>query len=216
MCCISVCRIPHLWSLLLLSALKRIDTMFPWRTAGMPVPSFSSRAFCDQRMDGRLPKIRTYKPGPDDIVYTLVFFSTFEELKLPIKGPMEDAVVIKLYEPSPTPCLYVADVQNMMDRVPLTSMPLFLAGNSTPTIPDMFSKRKDSGFPYGCADAAATDRRRGSNVFEVNPWLWQFGRCKPRLGGLTIEETTERKDAVSNARHKSATATVCHRKANPA
>jgi hypothetical protein len=164
--------------------------------------------------DGRLPKNRTYKTGPDDIVYTLVFFSTFEELKLPIKGPMEDAGVIKLYEPSPTPCLYVADVQNMVGRVPL--MPLFLAGNSTPTIPHIFSKRKDSGFPYGCADAAATDGRRGSNVYEVNPWLWQFGRGKPRLGGLTIEETTERKDAVSNARHKRAAATVRHRKANPA
>ncbi len=22
----------------------------------------------------------------------------------------------------------------------------------------------------------------------VNPWLWQFGRCKPRLGGLTVKE----------------------------
>jgi hypothetical protein len=81
--------------------------------------------------DGRLPKNRTYKTSPDDIVYTLDFFSTFEELKLPIKGPMEDAGVIKLYEPSPTLCLYVADVQNMVGRVPL--MPLFLAGNSTPT-----------------------------------------------------------------------------------
>ena len=88
----------------------------------------------------------------------------------------------------------------MVGRVPL--MPLFLAGNSTPTIPHISSKRKDTGFPYGGADAAATDGRRGSNVYEVNPWLWQFGRGKPRLGGLTIEETTERKDAVSNARHK--------------
>jgi hypothetical protein len=161
-----------------------------------------------------LPKTRTYKTGLDDIVYTLVFLSTFEELKLPIKGPMEDAAVIKLYEPSPTPCLYVADVQYMVGRVPL--MPLFLAGNSTPTIHHIFSKRKDSGFPYGCADTTATDGRRGSNIYEVNPRLWQFGRGKPRLGGLTIEETTERKDAVNNALHKRAAATVCHRKANPA
>jgi hypothetical protein len=58
--------------------------------------------------DGRLPKNKTYKTGPDDRIYTLVFFSTFEELKLSIKGPMEDAGVIKLYEPSPTPCLYLA------------------------------------------------------------------------------------------------------------
>ncbi len=43
----------------------------------------------------------------------------------------------------------------------------------------MFRKGKDSGFPYGCADAAATDERRGSNVYEVNPWLWQFGAASP-------------------------------------
>jgi hypothetical protein len=124
------------------------------------------------------------------------------KLKLPIKGPMEDAGVIKLYQPSPTPCLNVADVQNMVGRVPL--VPLFLAGNSTPRIPHMFSKLKDSGVLYGCADSAATDGRRGSNVYEVNPWLWQFGRGKPRLGGLTIEVTSERMNVVSNARHKRA------------
>jgi hypothetical protein len=96
--------------------------------------------------DGRLPLNKRFKTGPDDIRYTLVFLSTFEELKLPIKGPMEDAGVVKLYElePFPTPCLYVAGVQNMVGTVPL--MPLFLAGNSTPTIPNMFSQRKDSGF----------------------------------------------------------------------
>ncbi len=61
MCCISVCRIPYVWSLLILSALKRIDTI-PWRTAGMPVPSFSSRALCDQRMEDCL-KTEPTKPA---------------------------------------------------------------------------------------------------------------------------------------------------------
>jgi hypothetical protein len=70
--------------------------------------------------------------------------------------------VIKLYELSPTPCLYrdVADVQNMVGRVHL--MPLFLAGNSTPTIPHIFrvSKRKvlegelPTVSPRGCASKA--------------------------------------------------------------
>jgi hypothetical protein len=46
------------------------------------------------------------------------------------------------------------------------------------------SKRKDSGFPFGCADTATADGRRNNNVYEINPWLWQFGRGKPRLGGL--------------------------------
>ena len=88
-----------------------------------------------------------YNDKPCKKTYITVY--AFEELKLPIKGPMEDAGVIKLYEPSSTPCLYVAPAENMVGRVPL--IPLFLAGNSTQTIPHMFSKRKDSGFPFGCA-----------------------------------------------------------------
>ncbi len=50
---------------------------------------------------------------PDDLMRELVFFNIFEELNLPIKGPIEDAEVIKLYEPSPIPCLYVAPAENM-------------------------------------------------------------------------------------------------------
>jgi hypothetical protein len=38
----------------------------------------------------------------------------------------------------------------------------------------------------------------------------RLGRSKPRLGGLTIEQTTERKDAASDALHKRAAETVCH------
>ncbi len=93
----------------------------------------------------------------------LAFFNTLGELKLPIKGPMEDAEVVKLYEPSPTPCLYVAPAEKLVVRVPL--MPLFLAGNATLTIPHLYSKRKDSGFPTGCDDSASVDRRRDSNVY---------------------------------------------------
>ena len=144
----------------------------------------------------------------------LVFFSTFEELNLPIKGPMEDSGVIKLYEPSPTPCLYVAPAENMVGRVPL--MPLFLAGNSTPTIPHLYSKRKDTGFPMGCADAAGVDGRRGSNVYEVNPWLWQFGRGKPRLGGLSVEKTQERMQAARDKQNLRAAETRRRRKADRA
>jgi hypothetical protein len=41
--------------------------------------------------DERQPKNPTYRCGPDDLSFDLVFFNTFEELTLPIKGPMEDA-----------------------------------------------------------------------------------------------------------------------------
>ena len=95
--------------------------------------------------------------------------------------------MLKLYEPGPILCLYVAPVDHVVGRVPL--IPLFLAGNSTPTIPHKFSKSKGSGYPLGCAesaDPAASDGRRGCNVYEVNTRLWNFGRGKPSLGGLTV------------------------------
>ena len=84
---------------------------------------------------------------------------------MPIKGPREDAGVVKLYEPSPTQCLYVANTENMVGRTPL--MLCFLDGNSTPTIPHKYSKNKNSCFQAGCADLAAEDGRRGSNVYEL-------------------------------------------------
>jgi hypothetical protein len=33
-------------------------------------------------------------------------------------------------------------------------------------------------------------------VYEVNQWLWQFGRGKQRLGGLSVEKTGARKKAA--------------------
>jgi hypothetical protein len=107
---------------------------------------------------------------------------------------MERAGVTKLYEPLPTPCLYVAPAANMVGRVPL--IPLIMAGNLTPTIPQQYSQHKRSGFPVGSCDTAAADGGCGSNVYEVNPWLWQFGRGKPRLGGLSVEKTGDRKEAA--------------------
>jgi hypothetical protein len=75
-------------------------------------------------MGGRKPKDWRHKMSPDNLRYNLVFFSTFEELSLPIKGPMEDAGVVKFYEPCPIPCLYVAPAANMVGRILL--MPCFL------------------------------------------------------------------------------------------
>ena len=68
-------------------------------------------------------------------------------------------------------------------------MPLFLSRNSTLTIQHSFHNLQRSKFPYGCADVAKETGRKGSNVYEVNLWLWCFGRGKPRMGGLSVSET---------------------------
>ena len=89
---------------------------------------------------------------------------------------MEALGVQKLYKPSPTPILYVGLAADVLGRVPLT--PLFLLGNSTPTIPHQLRQHWSARFPHGLADAADESGRKWSNVYEINQWLWQFGRGK--------------------------------------
>ncbi len=48
----------------------------------------------------------------------------------------------------------------------------------------------------GSCDTAAADGWCGSNVYEVNLWLWQFGRGKQRLDGLSVEKTGARNKAA--------------------
>ena len=160
--------------------------------------------------DGRPPSQGNYTRGPDDFEMHLVFFSTFEVLKLPARSPMDDATT-KLYEPSPTPKLFVAPYNNVLGRVPL--FPLFLDGNATPTIPHHLRHLRASAFQHGAADAATPDGRRGSNAYEVNTWLWQFGRGRERLGGLSVSETEDRREQVASAGAKRAVETRRRREA---
>ncbi len=66
----------------------------------------------------------------------------------------------------------------------------------------------------GSCDTAAADGWRGSNVYEVNQWLWQFGRGKPRLGGLSVETTGARKKAAQKERLLRGAETRLRRKAD--
>ena len=85
----------------------------------------------------RPPKNPSWTRGPDDLEATLVFFSTFEELKLPATGPMDRATT-----QSSTSILYVTPCELMLGRVPL--FPCFLQGNATPTIPHKLGYLKGS------------------------------------------------------------------------
>ena len=101
----------------------------------------------------------------------------------------------------------------MLGRVPL--FPLFLEGKATPTIPDKLPHLKGCVFQFGTANSAAidSDGRRGSNVLEVNQWLWQFGRGRPHIGGLSVSETEGRHDSVNRAGLKRSHKTRCTSKA---
>ncbi len=78
-------------------------------------------------------------------------------------------------------------VEDLFGRVPL--IPCFLGGNATSTIPHKYSNQQKDAFEYCCADGAGPTSRRGSHVYEINTWLWNFGRPQPRVGGLSVAKT---------------------------
>ena len=125
----------------------------------------------------------------DNIALNLVFFSAFEDLGLRTTGTMESNRIRKLYEPSPVPTLYVGRVEDLLGRVPL--VPCFLdgTGNTTSTIQYKYAGRQKQAFEFGCADGQGPASRRGSHVYEINDWLWNFGRPQPRVGGLSVAKT---------------------------
>ena len=51
---------------------------------------------------------------------------------------------------------------------------------------------------------------------DVNQWLWRFARGKPRLGGLSVEDTDDRKDAAQKVLVERGAETRRRRKADRA
>ncbi len=97
---------------------------------------------------------------------------------------METNGIRELNEPSAVPTLYVGSIEDLLGRVPF--FPCFLDGNTTSTIPHKYAPRQKQAFEYGCADGSGQGSRRGSHVYEINSWLWNFGRPQPRIGGLSV------------------------------
>ena len=147
-------------------------------------------------------RVDSYNNSPDDIPLDLVFFSAFEDLHLQFTGTMESNRIRKLYEPSPVPTLYVGLVEDLLGRLPL--FPCFLDGNTTSTIPFKYSARQGRDFAFGCADGHGPETRRGSHVYEVNTWLWNFGLPQARVASLSVAKTEKIRKRCRAAAAKSA------------
>jgi hypothetical protein len=140
----------------------------------------------------------SFNRSDEDILLNLIFFSPFEEPRLKTAGIMESKGIHRVYEPSPVPTLYVGRVEDLLGRVPL--IPCFLDGNATSTIPHTYSGRQRDAFECCCADGAGPTMRRGSHVYEINIWLWNFGLPQPRVGGLSVAKTEKiQRKSWSNA-----------------
>jgi hypothetical protein len=108
--------------------------------------------------------------------FSLVFFSTFEPISLTPDSCIQQKGVPMLYEQSRTvlPSLYVCPVENVLGRVPL--IPCYLNGNTSNTIPHRYR----GAIPAEAAADSRPDSGTGSRLFEINIWMWSYGRTFPR------------------------------------
>ena len=131
--------------------------------------------------------------------FSLVFFSTFEPISLTPDSCMQRKDVPMLYERSATvlPTLYVCPVENVLGRVPL--IPCYLNGNTHNTIPHKYR----GAIPAEAAADSRPDSGTGSRLFEVNIWMWRYGRTFPRE--ISVADTIElRKKRLAESRIRAA------------
>ncbi len=96
------------------------------------------------------------------------------------------------------PCLYICPVANVLGRAPL--IPCFIGGNRHPTIPYRF--KDDRRIGDSSADTQR-DRGNGSRLYEVNIWMWRYGRGRPRMVSIADAKRI-RAERLSESRTRAA------------
>ena len=91
----------------------------------------------------------------------------------------------------------------MLGRVPL--MPCYLRGNPTPTLPHSFRDRD------GAKADTSLGRGNGSRLYELNLWMWRYGRGQPRK--VNVEEAERRRREQLCERGQRAAETMKRRRA---
>ena len=128
---------------------------------------------------------------------SLVFLSTFEPIDLTPDSCMQRRGVPMLYDSASCdelPSLYICHTKNILGRVPL--MPCFVDGSTHPTIPYAY---RSKGLPKGARADTKHDKGNGSRLYEVNLWMWRYGRGQPRK--MPVLETMQlRMDRLRTAR----------------
>jgi hypothetical protein len=119
----------------------------------------------------------------------------------------QDAGCRLVYDPKGTPYLYVNHASRMVCRVPF--MPCFLDGNSHNTLPH--SRRNRANAAAGLVADSQPDSGTGSLLYEINMWLWRFGR--PRQRALSVSDAEDVRAEAEQARTAAAANTRQRRRA---
>ena len=143
----------------------------------------------------------------NDILLELVFFSPFESLDLHNYGPMEQVGMEKLYEPSQ--CLFSSWHPARTCLGKDFYFPYFWTATwhhhsfLVPSAP----AHQIPTWHHKLVNALNATGRKGSNVYEMNLWVWQFGRGNPQLGGLSVADKEDRWTELLKDGHRCAVET---------
>ncbi len=104
------------------------------------------------------------------------------------------------------PTLYVCLVENVLGRVPL--IPCYLNGNTANTTQHKYRTR----IPREVAADSRPDSGTGTRLFEVNVWMWRYGKTFPRE--ITVEQAVElQKKREQESRARGAETVRCRKEA---
>ena len=88
-------------------------------------------------------------------------------------------------------------MENVLGRVPL--IPCYLNENTRNTIPHKYR----GAIPAEAAADSRQDSGTGSLLFEVNIWMWRYGRTFPRV--ISVADSIEmRKKRIQESRERGA------------
>ena len=120
---------------------------------------------------------------------SLVFFNTFDPIDLSQQSIMAKKGIPMLCEdaPSQLPTLYICPATNVLGRIPL--IPCYMDGQTHATIPHRFSRVNLGG---AIADTRP-DNGTGSRLYELNHWMWRYGRSLPRTMSVADSEKIRHK-----------------------
>jgi hypothetical protein len=130
---------------------------------------------------------------------SLVFFSTVEPISLTPDSCMQRKGFPMLYERAATvlPTLYVCPVDNVLGGVLLIKC--YLNGNTHNTIPYKYR----IAVPLEASADSRPDSGTGSLLFEINIWMWRYGRTSPREFSVA-DAVVMRKQRVQESRAQGA------------
>ena len=115
--------------------------------------------------------------------------NTFDPIDLSQQSIMAKKGIPMLCEdaPSQLPTLYICPATNVLGRIPL--IPCYMDGQTHATIPHRFSRVNLGG---AIADTRP-DNGTGSRLYELNHWMWRYGRSLPRTMSVADSEKIRHK-----------------------